>query len=223
MFSYFGRKKRLAKYYQKPLYDTIIEPFAGSAAYSLHDNNYEKQIILTDLDIRVFNIWKYLIEASYADIMSLPILKEGESLKNISQLTDSERVFLSYNMNSRGSHSSKYVLQKANSWNEAYRKKAAENVEKIKHWKIIQCSYGLLDNICATWFIDPPYQVQGKIYRHSDIDFKHLSVWCKSRLGQVIVCEQYGKADWLPFKPLTKNKGGYNLVITEGVWYNIGV
>ena len=36
MFYYYGRKKQIAKYYPEPKYDTIVEPFAGSAAYSLY-------------------------------------------------------------------------------------------------------------------------------------------------------------------------------------------
>lgn len=56
----------------------------------------------------------------------------------------------------------------------------------------------------ATWFIDPPYQVvQGEQYPNGaqSIDFAALGDWCRSRRGQVIVCESEG-ADWLPFSPL---------------------
>lgn len=34
-FTYFGGKYRIAPRYPKPQYNTIIEPFAGSAGYSL--------------------------------------------------------------------------------------------------------------------------------------------------------------------------------------------
>ena len=42
MFYYYGRKKRIVKYYPKPTHDTIIEPFAGCydpytrVIYNLH-------------------------------------------------------------------------------------------------------------------------------------------------------------------------------------------
>ncbi|KKK76293.1 hypothetical protein LCGC14_2865080, partial [marine sediment metagenome] len=35
MWPYFGSKQSLVKYYPAPEYSDIIEPFAGSAKYSL--------------------------------------------------------------------------------------------------------------------------------------------------------------------------------------------
>ena len=35
----YGRKKQIVKCYPDPNFDSIIEPFAGSAAYSLHEDN----------------------------------------------------------------------------------------------------------------------------------------------------------------------------------------
>ncbi len=35
MFSYYGSKSKIVKHYPPPEYDTIIEPFAGSARYAL--------------------------------------------------------------------------------------------------------------------------------------------------------------------------------------------
>jgi len=35
MFSYYGSKKKIVKYYPEPVHDVIIEPFAGAAWYSL--------------------------------------------------------------------------------------------------------------------------------------------------------------------------------------------
>ena len=54
----------------------------------------------------------------------------------------------------------------------------------------------------ASWFVDPPYQNQGKHYHYGpeNVDFAMLGNWCRTRLGQVIVCENEG-ADWLPFTP----------------------
>lgn len=31
MFSYYGAKTKIVDYYPKPLFDKIVEPFAGSA------------------------------------------------------------------------------------------------------------------------------------------------------------------------------------------------
>lgn len=34
IFGYYGSKSKIAQHYPSPWFDTIIEPFAGSAAYS---------------------------------------------------------------------------------------------------------------------------------------------------------------------------------------------
>jgi site-specific DNA-adenine methylase len=42
MWSYYGGKSKIVQYYPDPKYDTIIEPFAGSAQYSLYGDNWKK-------------------------------------------------------------------------------------------------------------------------------------------------------------------------------------
>lgn len=78
MFSYFGSKHRLARRYPEPDYDTIVEPFAGSAGYSFYGTRWRKRVYLYDVDENVVEVWRYLIEASADDIMSLPVLKKGK-------------------------------------------------------------------------------------------------------------------------------------------------
>lgn len=70
MFSYFGSKYKLASKYGAPRHDTVIEPFAGSAAYSLFWE--PKRVILIDKNPVITSIWKYLIGASEAEILALP-------------------------------------------------------------------------------------------------------------------------------------------------------
>ena len=60
MFYFYGRKKRLAKEYPQPLTTTIVEPFAGSAAYSLHGQNWENRVILIEKDAEVAALWRWL-------------------------------------------------------------------------------------------------------------------------------------------------------------------
>lgn len=84
--------------------------------------------------------------------------------------------------------------------------KIAESLNKIKHFQVKFGSYQDLDNVEATWFIDPPYQVGGEHYIENKIDYQELSDWCLSRKGQIIVCEN-SEAKWLPFQPLVKING----------------
>ena len=95
----------------------------------------------------------------------------------------------------------------------------ADNLYKIKHWNIIYGCYQDIQNLNATWFIDPPYQFGGHAYKESKIDFSHLSQWCKSRNGQVIVCENT-KANWLDFKPIKRIRSISSSATTEAIWTN---
>lgn len=110
-------------------------------------------------------------------------------------------------------------------WGDECKRRLASQIDYIKHWCVICGSYDNIDNQEATWFIDPPYQKScGRQYKFNEIDYTKLANWCRSRKGQVIVCEQEG-ADWLPFKPLTVAKGSSgrqkgSLYSREVVWVN---
>jgi hypothetical protein len=91
-------------------------------------------------------------------------------------------------------------------WGCAVRSRIANQVKNIRNWKSFCADYRECPNIVADWFIDPPYAIAGKHYPFSDIDYKDLAAFCRSRKGRVSVCENDG-ADWLPFKPLIAARG----------------
>jgi len=209
MFSYYGTKKKLAKYYPKPLHDIIIEPFAGAAAYSMmyHDHN----VILCEKDEKIYKLWKYLQSATEDDIMKLPILEKGVSL-NLPEYKDNYRIEEIYLMGfylNPGSSQPKKSPGTFCSWNENTKKKIVEDLPKIKHWTILHGDYQQLDNMEATWYVDSPYQSSGGQYYHhgnKGFDYQTLAKWTLGRKGQVIVCENLG-SDWLDFQPLINLKG----------------
>lgn len=205
-------------HYPKPIHDVIIEPFAGAAQYSLFGSNWEKNVILIDKYQVIVDIWNYLITASENDISQLPALKENDSLDDFKLLCQAEKYLIGFCINS-GSSMPKKTPQKYNSW-DRYKKYIAQNVYKIKHWRVYCKNYDEIDNISATWFIDPPYQFGGQYYRYgnADIDYSLLPDWCKSRIGQIIVCENM-KANWLDFQPLTTMNGQLHRT-TEAIWTN---
>jgi site-specific DNA-adenine methylase len=218
MFYYYGRKEKVFKYYSPPKYDTIIEPFAGSAVYSL--KNYEKNIIILDKDERIINIWKYLKSATSQEILSLPLIIKGQSLNDteFDNLTSVQKDLISFFSNP-SSAQPKRSVGKFNIWHEKNRKRLSEDVNKIRHWEIILGDYRDIPNQKATWFIDPPYQGNGgKYYKHGnkDMNYDELREWITSREGQVIVCEN-SEAEWLDFKPL-KNLQGQRRKTVEVVW-----
>jgi site-specific DNA-adenine methylase len=208
MFYYYGRKDKIFKYYPTPKHDTIIEPFAGSAVYSL--KNYKKNIIILDKDERIINIWNYLKTATTGEILSLPLLVRGQTLNDeeFNNLTLVQKDLISFFTNP-SSAQPKRSVGKFNIWHEKNRKRLSEDVNKIKHWEIVLGDYRDIPNQEATWFIDPPYQGNGgKYYKHGnkDMNYNELADWVQSRQGQVIVCEN-NEADWLPFRPLKELQG----------------
>ena len=218
MWSYYGRKTKVIDSYPYPIHDKIIEPFAGTAVYSLYNNNWEKDIILLDKYEIVIKTWHYLQNTTREQILSLPEMHYKDKIDDHQYLSQEEKWLIGFNING-GSSQPKKTTMKFNVWNRV-KFQIADNLYKIKHWDIREGDYHDLKNEKATWFIDPPYQHGGKYYRHGtkDLDFKELGEWATTRKGQIIICENT-KADWLDFKPLKKMKGSLHTT-TEAIWTN---
>lgn len=218
IWSYYGRKTKVIQYYPSPICDKIIEPFAGTAVYSLYENNWEKDVLLVDKYDVVIKVWHYLQKASREDILSLPDMNYHDNVDMHEQLTQEEKWLIGFSING-GSAQPKKTTMKFNTWNRN-KPLIADELHKIRHWDIRQGDYRDIENQEATWFIDPPYVNGGIYYRHNNksIDFEELGEWCKSREGQVIVCENT-KSDWMDFKPLKRMKGSLH-VTTEAIWTN---
>lgn len=214
MFSYYGSKSKVIDHYPPPKYDKIIEPFAGSARYAL--KYFEKDVLLVDKYEVIVNLWKWLQVASKQDILKLPNVAKGEDIRKLN-LSAEEKYLIGYCIG-RGNSYPVNVPGNYNSW-EKDKVRIASNLFKIRHWKIIEEDYNNLKDELATWFIDPPYIVGGHKYKHNSIDYESLASWCKSRNGQIIVCENT-KADWLPFKPMVKMTGAQTKT-TEAIWSNL--
>lgn len=218
MWNYYGSKSRVVDLYPRPKESKIIEPFAGSARYSL--KYYENDILLVDAYDVIIKIWKYLQQCSRKDIIDLPALKTGMNLKDV-HLADEERMFLGMLAGVASTSPRNKVSMFAAEQNGRINKikNIADQLHKIRHWKFECKSYEEIPNQKATWFIDPPYKVGGSAYIKSKIDYEYLALWCKERTGQIIVCENT-KADWLPFKPMTKMRGANMKYTTEAIYCN---
>jgi len=210
MFSYYGSKKKLSKHYPSPQFDILIEPFAGAAMYSLYLDNWKKNVILCEKYDKVFLVWDYLInQAQIIDIQKLPDLTEGLDLDTL-DLHPGERALLGFLANPASAVPKKTVTARGQKSWPRQKQYILDNLHKVKHWTVLNSSYEDLENVEATWFIDPPYQFGGKYYHSSAsnkfIDYQKLAEWCKNRNGEIIVCEN-SKADWLPFDPLAELNG----------------
>tara|TARA_Y100000034_G_scaffold3175_1_gene3854 strand:- start:79 stop:843 length:765 start_codon:yes stop_codon:yes gene_type:complete len=218
MFSYFGRKKRLSAKYPEPIHDTIIEPFAGSAAYSLHNDNWRKNVILIEKDEQLYNMWKWLQTLEWKDIYDLPMIVPGTTTDDYEFSCIEAKHYVGFWIN-QASAAPKKTPGKYSGWSERRKAAVIYDLPKIKHWDIINCSYENTPDIEATWFIDPPYEFGGEYYRmnNKSIDFPALGEWCSKRKGQIMVCEN-SKASWMDFEVLTENKGQKHAT-TEVMWY----
>ncbi len=201
-FSFYGGKWRdTPKRYPAPSHATIVEPFAGSAGYSVRYAHLD--VILCDADPIIAGVWRYLIGVTPTEILSIPdvtthvddlqICAEAKSLvgfwlnKGVSRPCKTPSAWM---------RSGRYP---GSFWGDRVRHTIASQLEAIRHWRVVEGCYSDLPDMRATWFVDPPYQKQGKHYSVSEIDYPALGRWCSDRKGQVIVCEATG-ADWLPFQ-----------------------
>jgi site-specific DNA-adenine methylase len=218
MFSYYGSKSKIVDYYPPPKHKRIIEPFAGSARYSL--KYWQNDVLLVDKYPVIVEVWNYLKNASEADIKGLPKLDTGQTIDDY-DLSDIERKFMGFMVQDGTTGMRRTASYFAVKRMDEKFDFIIKNLHKIKHWEIKLGSYDELENVEATWFIDPPYEFGGHEYKCSNknIDFDKLAEWCKERNGQAIVCENT-KATWLPFKPM-KEMQGTMFKTTEAIWSNI--
>jgi site-specific DNA-adenine methylase len=225
MWSYYGSKSKIAKLYPLPKYDLIIEPFAGAAWYSVLHRH--KKVLVNEKYQVIHNIWNWLINEANSDL----ILNNVDFIKgqDISQITldKPHKDLIGFCIN-RGSIAPKNIVQNWScqvaskpewaSTTNFQLKRIAKLLPEIKHWETKFGDYKTLPNIEATWFIDPPYQFGGQHYSENEINYTELAEWCKTRKGQIIVCENT-KADWLNFKPLIEITGQRAKTV-ESVFYN---
>lgn len=210
MFPFYGSKWRVARRYPAPKYETVIEPFAGSAGYSTF---YEpRRVVLYDADPILVSVWDYLIRVPALEVLRLPDLEHGQSVDDL-RLPQEARWLIGFWLN-RGSATPKKTRTAFSSrtdrsqlvWGAKARNRIASQVNLIRGWRVAYGSYESAPLSAATWFVDPPYTVKGRYYRMHRVDYDRLGAWCLRLPGQIIACEQEGAA-WLPFQFLAGTKG----------------
>jgi hypothetical protein len=200
--------------YPHPRFDTVIEPFAGGAGYALR--HWRKRVILIERSPDVCGAWRMILERGPDAIRSLPLFDLDTDVRTLG-LDEDEQRLIGFWLNSgtarpcnqfcswakqrersiKGSSASMF-------WSTRTRERLARMSELlITRWSIIEGDYDAAPDEEATWFVDPPYQ--GDLGDHywgkNELDYPRLAEWCRSRRGQVIVCERHG-ADWMPFERL---------------------
>jgi hypothetical protein len=221
-FSYFGGKFMRSPHYPAPRHEIVVEPFAGAAGYSVRHQLGRKAVLL-DTSPFVAGVWRYLIAASPADVMALPLMEHGQSVDDLA-ICQEARWLLGFWINQGSAVPKKTMGGRASNrafgtWGEKPRARLAAQVQLIKAWEFHESDYASAPDIEATWFIDPPYASHPGHYPGDVPDFSALGSWCRNRQGQTMVCETAG-ATWLPFGPITTVAGASHRVTTEVLWRN---
>lgn len=220
MFNYFGSKARLAPSYQAPKHQLIVEPFAGAGAYSMYWLTRQSDIrcLLIELNPLVVEMWETLLGMSPEELWEYPMPEPGLSsdLIHLAAAAGSSEVRV------RATRGTFTVTPWAV---EAFRTKKEQMAQTLSlvqgRVDVALGDYKEAPDVEATWFIDPPYQLDGEHYakNQSELDFGELGAWCESRRGQVIVCESQG-ADWMDFTPHRANQTISHDTSIEVVWYS---
>lgn len=203
-FKFYGSKYRIAPLYPAPKHGRVIEPFAGSASYStLHA---DRAVVLFDTDPDVAALWRWLIAADPADVRRLPVcpdLPPGLDIRSVDAPREAQLLIRYWQ---RVGRSRCWTISKwghlSGFWCAATRDRVAAQLPAIRHWRAYQGSLlgrAFPDATDTTWFLDPPYQAQSRVYGAAP-DFPAMGAWARTLPGQVIVCEAPG-SDWLPFRP----------------------
>mgnify|MGYP003390085434 CR=1 FL=1 len=229
---FYGSKWRLAPKYPRPLHSTICEPFAGSAAYStLH---HKCDVHLFDSWDWVVSLWRGLIDATEKDVRGLPGHRDLTPGQNLWDLDLPEWGVHLIGAWQRVGINDCRTVSKWNGlpgmWSSDVRDTIARQVGQIRHWQVDEADGMTVlsksqDRSDVTWFIDPPYESQPRVYRSQGPDLERLARLCQHQAGQVIACD-LADATWLPFAPLAENTSGGARQGTsrakkiEGIWTN---
>lgn len=228
-FGYFGAKHGLARFYPPPKYSTVIEPFAGSAAYSCYwtRQGLVKHVILIDKNPRVVALWHRLQKMTVNELYAIPSpIKGDRTLEPLIAAASGQQGMAVMSGKSR-----QITDRMVASWPNL-RHRIEAMLPFIKDWEVCVGDYSSVESGVFTWFVDPPYKPRlgndqtsmsagGAWYAggawHPGASFNfgsqfegsydELGDWCKSLSGQVVVCEQE-PADWLPFVPFRRQRNG---------------
>jgi len=223
-FKYFGGKWRLSGRCPAPKHDRIIEPFAGAAGYSVRYGE-GMRVDLYDTSPRVVAIWDWLLGASVADVLALPVdpLHQRADVRTLGMPKGAEYLVQSW-LTPQGRPSNRMppscaqfaIASPSSLWSSQSRARIASQLPGLRHWRIHEARYESTPDVVATWHIDPPYQYNAHsvVYGSTPLDYKALAVFSRTRRGLVMVHEQHG-ADWLPFETLNNAACGGNA--TNGV------
>ena len=162
IFKYYGSKWSKAKLYEAPKYSTIIEPYAGSASYSIWHmlHGWDGNIVLCDSNPRIANLWRWLNEDPWDYIWQLPTsdLVVGEDLEKLPVIDPAVELIARWQR--VGGNSCRTVSKwncTSGQWGQDVKFHLSKALKIIKGRITVYDSIDQIENVKATWFVDPPY------------------------------------------------------------------
>lgn len=222
-FAYYGAKHGLARRYPPPAFGVIVEPFAGSAAYSVHHAASVDRVVLVERDPAVVALWRRVKALTHVELDEIDALldrsRDDRTLRTDDPLLGG--LAGSSTLHATLSGATRQITPRMRSDWPKVRARIERTLPHLHKFELVEGAYVDAPDIEATWHIDPPYQPlvmnsqrtladqAGNAYRFGadQIDYAQLGDWCRSRRGLVMVCEQ-SPAEWLPFFPLAHQSNG---------------
>src|SRR5262249_55726044 len=153
---FYGGKRRLARFYPPPQHRVVVEPFAGSASYSVTHLVPVKGVraidraILIEKDSRVCELWERLLAMDVSKLLEQPIPKAGDRTSDFLYMTSACSNRIARTTEMTVTTRMPVVLKRM------FRQMAAVLPHVKDRVEIIQGDYTEAPDIEATWFIDPP-------------------------------------------------------------------
>lgn len=159
--SYYGGKSKIAHLYPAPIHELVIEPFAGSGAYSwLHRRNpitgKPRSVWLNDLDPKTYSIWDFLTSDGAIEIVERFVpdtVRAGQKVMDFIPAEFPGLVEICRAEANQGTQGAKGVHDQITSmgakcWK--VKRKLREVIPEVKDWRITQWNYEDV-NRCLTY------------------------------------------------------------------------
>lgn len=207
LFKCFGSKWMSSRHYPPPVDGRIVEPFAGSAGYSLRYAPAVERVVVSEHG-DLYDLWSWLIdEATEADVRDIPLgLTPGTDILEVG-LTRGQSLLLK-NWQRTNNVGDCWTVSpwgnKPGQWTANTRARVAEEIALLKGKWAVSANPWIY--IGGTFFIDPPYQYNYG-YRCPRLHYDALGWRVRKLEARLViaceaVCPKTGRLpDYLPFEP----------------------
>ncbi len=190
LFKWFGSKWLSSRLLPEPQHNLIVEPYAGSAGYSLR--HFTNRVIVWDDDCNLQTLWRFLVKASHFEILDIPIdIPEGTDIRSLGLSTGQAMLLKHWQRtnNVGNTWTTSPWGHLPGQWTRNTRARIAAEVSAISHWEVKPIPWTLID---CTYFIDPPYEYNYRYafkregFSHSELAKRVMAI---EYPAQIIVCE----------------------------------